>query len=240
MIKMVVIKLGGSVITRGGRVPSVATAVLRRLGKEIAASRRRVVIVHGTGAFGKPPAVKYRYLSGRVRRVSRVPVHRIKAILLKLHASVVEGLCLAGVRAVGSDSASLMTVRRGRISSLEKTPIVRWIKAGMVPVLSGDMLVDSAGGVSVCSSDDMACALAAKLGAEKVVFVTDVDGLCGPVRRMPQDVSGGMAGKMRAALRLAAGGIPSLMINGRKRGRLGAALLGRRVVGSFVEPSKKR
>jgi len=237
---MVVIKLGGSVITRGGKVPSVATSVLRRLGMEIAGSRRRVVIVHGTGAFGKPPAVRYRYLSGRVRRGSKVPVHRIKAILLKLHAAVVEGLCRAGVRAVGSDSACLMTVQRGRISSLEKTPIMRWLKAGMVPVLSGDMLVDSAGGVSVCSSDDMACALAVELGAEKVIFVTDVDGLCGPIRRMPRDVSGGMAGKMRAALRLAAGGTPSLMINGRKRGRLGEALSGRSVVGSLVRPSKKR
>ena len=222
--RIVVIKLGGSVITRGGRKPSVAKGALRRLGRQIAKSGRRVIIVHGTGAFGKPPAIRYGYLEGRVRPGSAVPVAAVKALLLKLHAAVVEELCRAGMRAVSSDSASLMTLRRGGIVSVETGPLRRWLKAGMTPVLSGDMLADSGGGFSVCSSDDMACALAASLGAEKAVFVTDVDGVRGPVRESPSDVSGGMAGKLRAAERLAKKGIPSLMINGLRPGCLGAVL----------------
>ena len=49
---MMIVKLGGSVITRKDRYRSFRRAVTRRLAREIADSGEQVVLVHGAGSFG--------------------------------------------------------------------------------------------------------------------------------------------------------------------------------------------
>ena len=51
------------------------------------------------------------------------------------------------------------------------------LKHGLVPVLSGDMVFDSALGGSVCSGDQVISCLSSKLKISRVVFATDVDGI---------------------------------------------------------------
>src|SRR5262245_45090194 len=63
----IVIKLGGSLITREvRRRPVVERERVLALASEIAGLARPVVLVHGTGAFGKPPAIEHGYLGGRL------------------------------------------------------------------------------------------------------------------------------------------------------------------------------
>lgn len=252
-MRPVVVKLGGSLIARSPRLPAPGSGILRRLGREIAAAGRRAVVVHGTGAFGKPPAERYGYLDGRIANDGRVPVAEIKSRLLSLQAAVVAGLCRSGVRAVAASAADLLRVRAGRISAVDAAPLERWLALGMTPTLCGDILADESGDLRVCSSDEIACALARALDARRVVFATDVDFVLRedgtPVVRLsygerlvlprsPRDVSGGMAGKLRAALALARRGTPSLVVNGLKPGRLNAALRGRHVAGTLVAASR--
>lgn len=118
----------------------------------------------------------------------------------------------------------------------------------------GDLVPDEETGLSVCSGDALVGWLAESLGASRVVFATDVDGVydrppgesgarllevLGPADR-PEgggiegraDVTGAMAGKLVIMRRLAGAGREVLVVNGLVSGRLAAAVRGGQVVRS--------
>jgi isopentenyl phosphate kinase len=56
-------------------------------------------------------------------------------------------------------------------------PVKGYLSLGMVPLLGGDMLYDTAMGFSVGSGDQLAVLLARELGARRLIFAMDVSGI---------------------------------------------------------------
>jgi glutamate 5-kinase len=237
----VVVKLGGSVLAPGSRA-RVRSSVVRRLASELRAAPAPLALVHGTGAFGKPPARRHRYLGGVVRDGAGVPVRRIRAALRRMSAEVCAGLRRGGLSAAVVEPAEVFTQVRGRVRRVRTAPLEAAWARGAVPLLRGDMFREP-GGWRVLSSDEMACALARALRARRLLAVTDRPGvqdgrgrvirrLCAAgLRRLlnalppaPEDVSGGMRGKLERLGRLR--GTRRAVI-GARTGRLRAALCGR-------------
>jgi isopentenyl phosphate kinase len=122
----------------------------------------------------------------------------------------------------------------------------------MVPVISGEIVLDHLRDFAVCSSDAMAARLAVELEAERLIFATDTPGLMsyqtGETTLVEKiepadtglaqwiqptdDVSGGMAAKLAAGFVAARAGIETLIVDGRVRGRLLEALAGLVVPGT--------
>lgn len=248
---MLIIKAGGSVITRKGGRPAFDRPAAARLARALVRLRAPLVLVHGTGSYGKPPAARYGYLSGRIKPGS-APVARIKASLLELHSLFISELAAAGLKPVSCPGCSFFALAGGRPRLTAALALRGWLRRGFTPVINSDIFMSGAG-FRVVSSDALAGALAADLRPELAVFLTDVPGLLGPggallpalsraeflafsrgLRAPRADVSGGMAGKAGEIARILAAGVDAAVLDGRRPEELLKLRAGRRAEGTCI------
>jgi isopentenyl phosphate kinase len=162
---IVLVKLGGSLITDKTRPGAAHRAIIRRLAREIAAwSRRargaRLIVGHGSGSFGHVAAA-----AGGLTGRGAAPHARAQGIshtqhrAADLHAIVVASLDEAGARPFSLAPSSFMTCARGRVARVFADPLFHALDLGLVPVVYGDVVLDRARGAVVVSTEDVFLAL---------------------------------------------------------------------------------
>jgi isopentenyl phosphate kinase len=257
---IVVVKLGGSVITRKREVEKLRPKILARLAGEIAEVRdRRVVLLHGAGSFGHPGARRFGLArppdegTGGAERARGAAI--VSAEVRRLHLVVLRELVRAGASAISVPVATHARNRAGELVHFDPAPFVAALAGGFVPVSFGDVVPDEAWGSSILSADTIAVALVPALGAKRVVFVSDVEGVLeGPLGRkrsvVPEispdtvaalrpasgapDVTGGIRGKATAMLAIAAAGADAGLISGLSDGAVARAIRGDVGYGSWA------
>ncbi len=262
---LVVVKLGGSVITRKREVERARPKVLARLAREIAAvPGRRFVILHGAGSFGHPGAKKFGL--ARAPPPHEDPAARargaaiVAAEVRRLHLLVLRALVGAGLSPASVPIATHARNRDGRIASFDPTPFRDALAGHRVPVSFGDVVPDDTWGFSILSADTIAEALIVPLAPARVVFVSDVPGILeGPsdgrrraAREVTEsvvaalrptgaspDVTGGIRGKAESMRRIARAGVDAGLISGLKDGELSRALRGEDVYGSWARAGSR-
>jgi isopentenyl phosphate kinase len=257
---VVLVKLGGSVITRKREVERLRPKVLARLAREVVDVRdRRVVLLHGAGSFGHPGAKRFGLALPPGAGTSGAERARGAAIVAaevrRLHLAVLRELVRAGGSPASVPMATHARNRAGELVHLDPAPVQAALHDGFLPVSFGDVVPDEEWGSSILSADTIAVALAPALGAERVVFVSDVEGILeGPPgrRRVPvrevtadtvaalapaagnRDVTGGIRGKAKAMLAIAAAGADAGLISGLSDGAVSRAIRGGREYGSWA------
>ncbi|UUZ54249.1 hypothetical protein LP419_38725 [Massilia sp. H-1] len=97
------VKLGGGLITAfsacGNAVPVLNRALLVALAGELRALHCPLIVLHGTGTFGKPPALKYGYMDGRLACERRAVVAEVASQLAQMEADVLACLLEGGLHA---------------------------------------------------------------------------------------------------------------------------------------------
>ncbi|MBU2529980.1 MAG: amino acid kinase [Elusimicrobia bacterium] len=247
---MIVIKLGGSVITVKNKPYTVNFSNIKLIAGEIARAlpkiKEELILVHGTGSFGKPPALKYGYMNGAIKSAA-IPVAKIKSEILRLHCELIKGLVEQGIKAISAPCDSLIEFSGGKIKKINKSHIKKWLKKGFLPVINSDILVDGKC-FAVCSSDNIASSLAGDFNADKLIFLTDVDGVYDDnnnlmkkilksdllelkfhLKKEAEDVSGAMAGKIKQIVAILGQkhNLKIHILNGFSQGRLKGLLLGK-------------
>ncbi|MDD5502336.1 MAG: isopentenyl phosphate kinase [Candidatus Thermoplasmatota archaeon] len=257
---LIIVKLGGSVITdKKSETPKLRTAVLRRLAKEIAASGKRTIIVHGAGSFGHPLAKKYKLNDGLIEESQKKGFALTQASVRRLNLKVIDVLQNAGISAISLPPGAILKCRGGKVAEFGAGAFDGYLRAGLVPVTFGDAVIDESKGFCICSGDLLVEKLACEFEPEKVIFAADVDGIFdrNPAERYAKllreisvgkigkiageksrhtDVTGGMKGKIESIKRIVAKGTQAVVLNGNKKGRLLSALLGKETVCTKVEP----
>lgn len=256
---MIVVKLGGSVITDKSRPLSFDEHVSRRLAEEIVSTGvKDTILIHGGGSFGHYTALTYG-LDRICKPVSQAPLGFLETHMnmRRLTDKLVEAFSSKGLRVYPIQTSSIAITRRGRIDSLYTEPIRLALRMGLTPLLHGDVVFDYEEGFSILSGDQIAVKLALEFEACKVIFVVDVDGVydrdpklggaslireidvksiegmvAGRVGSM--DVTGGMISKLREASILAERGVEVYIVNGLKPGRLYKAIMGLDVEGTRI------
>jgi isopentenyl phosphate kinase len=256
----VIVKLGGSLVTRKREVEKLRPKVLARLAREIAeAGPEPLVVLHGAGSFGHPGAARFDLArapgdpaSDRERRRGAAIV---SAEVRRLHVAVLRELVRAGASPWSVPPATLSRNRAGALDRFDPEPFEAALDAGLLPVSFGDVVLDAEWGTSILSADTIATELARRLGAARVVFATDVLGVLeGPARGRRRiveevadatldalrpaggavDVTGGIRAKVGAMLAIARGGADAALISGLTDGALSRAIRGEAVYGSWA------
>ncbi|MCE7974762.1 MAG: acetylglutamate kinase [Leptolyngbya sp. PLA1] len=224
-----VIKIGGSTLEDIDALAPLWACIAAR-----AAAGERLVLVHGGGKAVDALLARLGMPTTRIEGLRVTPPDQMEIIAGVLAGSVNKRLVGAinaqGGRAVGlclGDGAMLrcdaMTrTPSGTSADLGRVGIVRGgdaaiirtlVADGFTPVVSSIGL-DARGGLLNINADDGASALAASLGADRLVLLTDVPGVRdGAGRTCPSltpraiqgmiergEISGGMIPKVRAAL----------------------------------------
>ncbi len=182
----IVIKYGGAAMTTPELKQSFArdVALLKLVGIN-------PVVVHGGGPdisrFSDRLGLEVKFVHG-LRVTDADTMELVKMVLVgKINKEIVAQLRVAGVQAVGlsGDDANLITARKaehpdgdlgfvGEVASFDTHVLERL--ADFVPVVAS-VGVDEAGQSYNINADTVAGGLAGALGARRVLFLTDVDGL---------------------------------------------------------------
>jgi isopentenyl phosphate kinase len=256
---MILVKLGGSVITDKSRLRTFRRASCERLAKELRHCPS-LSLVHGAGSFGHIEAKKHSLHKGYTDDSQVEHVAAVQRDVRELNLKVLEALISNGIKAVSIPPAAAATFKNGAISRFEPETFERVLDIGLAPVSFGDVVPDESMGFSICSGDLMMEAIAEAFEPKLVVFCADVDGVfdSDPKRSkkaklLPEidrsslkelrrtesrhaDVTGSIYGKLERMLAIAQHCEKCMIVNGNVPGRLEKAVGGQKVVSTVVHP----
>lgn len=257
---MIILKLGGSLLTYKNRKFSLRRRVLNRIASEIKAAAQSLVIVHGGGSYGHPVAYEYRLNEGYREKKQIMGVALTRYAMDEFNRAVVQAFLDAGLKAVSLQTSALAVCEKGEIKFFNAEVVKGFLALDIMPVLYGDVVLDSKTGFCILSGDKIVVYLSKALNADRVVLAVDKDGI---YDRDPEkyedaylyrevtrenyrevlsrlsttagDVTGGVKGKLMELWSLAEEGRESIIINGLVPGRLEKALLGADVKGTRIK-----
>ncbi len=245
---MKILKIGGSFITRKSGYRELETGNLDFMARTIASVWKKgvqdFVLVHGAGSFGHAPVLKYGIKDGVKNEAQKLGYADTHWACNELSQVFVNALIKARVPAISLPPAALIEQKEKRISKFDTGIVQKYLKKGFLPVLYGDVVLDSSLVGSVCSGDQIVSYLGKD--AEFVVLATDVDGVLDDAGKViplitkenfseikkhlktkEGDVTGAMEGKLRELLSLDA---PSYIVNAGHPERIEALMLGKKAV----------
>jgi len=253
--EVLLVKLGGSLITDKTRPETARTEVIERLGREIAeiveGSSLPLIVGHGSGSFGHVAAQESGIHQGVQDPSQLAGVSTTQGQAFKLHRLVVSALREAGVPVFSIVPSSCLVADGGRPDQVWPEPLLEALNLGMVPVVFGDVVMDRQWGASICSTEALFLALAPALGSRgvfvrRIVWLGGTDGvldkdgkaiaeitlddLPGMLSELSgaagTDVTGGIRHRLESAGALARQGIASWIGDGGRPGALGEGLEG--------------
>lgn len=182
MSQMVVLKLGGSILDQ---INPAFFDQLRKLWQE----GIPVIVVHGGGPFvsnwmkqwGKEPV----FVDGQ-RVTDEDTLEIVQMVLSGVNKKLVSELAKRGVPALGISGIDLELLQVvpkdarlglvGEVTKVNKKALDQMMESGWMPVLS-PLGIGEKGQIFNVNADEAAGAVAQKMGAQKLVIVSDVDGI---------------------------------------------------------------
>ncbi len=260
----ILIKLGGSVITEKDKDFTAREETIRRLADEIASSQKPVIVVHGAGSFGHGVAAKYELSYGtREPRQFRM-FSFLRTQMDELRLLVSRALFDVDLRPFPIQPSAIFVTMDGKVFHFDDHALLHALRLGYTPVLHGDAVLDYSRGSSILSGDTIIQLLAKFFSLEKVIFVTDVEGIYDKdpklypdaelLRKLKlpdlirliksdsvggstyEDVTRGMKGKLEAMLPILDANCEVAIINGNRDGALYNVLIGADEHGTFISP----
>ena len=237
--KLMVIKLGGKIFENPAMLDDCARDILllKTVGME-------PVVVHGGGPqldrMLDRLGVEVKKVNG-LRVTDEKTMEVVEMVLSgQLNRAMVMSINMVGGKAVGLAGKDGMMIRArpaqegklgavGEVEQIETSLILELSKSGVIPVIA-PIGVDEQGKIYNINADMAAGAIAAELRAEKMILLTDVEGVkdaagnfvsslhAGEASRMIKDgaISGGMIPKVNCCLEaLRAGVVKAHIVDGR-------------------------
>lgn len=216
---VVILKLGGSVITAKEEPETVDEASLESCARAVGEQAEDLLLIHGAGSFGHYHAEQHGVTVTDGTHDAET-VFAIHDSMRRLNDRVLAELHQQGVAAVGvhplsvahRDDAGTLAIPAGHLATM--------LDAGFAPVLFGDVIADASDGFTVVSGDEIAVTLASALDVDCVGMCSSVPGVLDDDGEVIDhigsladaadalggshgwDVTGGMAEKVRELLRL--------------------------------------
>jgi isopentenyl phosphate kinase len=181
--ELVLLKLGGSVITDKTRPFTARLEVIERLAAEINSALTdrgndlRLIIGHGAGSFGHEVAAKYQTHRGAIAPNSWLGLAEVAAAAAELNYIVMKVLRQAGVPAIKFQPSASTRTRGEQLMYFETFPLKEVLKHGLVPVIYGDVSVDANQGMSIVSTEKLFDNLARELSPNRIILSGHVDGV---------------------------------------------------------------
>jgi isopentenyl phosphate kinase len=177
-------KVGGSVCTaKSENKFEVRTEIIERIVNDIKAARElkkfSLILVHGAGPFGHTNVVNYGINNGIHTEQHVKGFIKTHLDMAALNSHFLLAFEKAGVPAITIDPTACIIQKNKKIFVFD-TRMIELLFAmnpNIVPIMHGDMVLDTKLKGSVISGDAIIPYLAKKLGAKKVLLGSDVAGI---------------------------------------------------------------
>jgi isopentenyl phosphate kinase len=251
---LILLKLGGSLITDKTRPHTPRPEVLTRLAREIAAAQAeypeiQLIIGHGSGSFGHVPAKKYATRQGVNSPEGWRGFVEVWREANALNRLVMDALGEVGLPVMAFPPAAAVIAQGGQVNSWDFAPLRAALSHGIIPIIQGDTIFDSALGGTILSTEDLFDPLARALRPQRILLAGIEPGVWADFPACTRlievispanlgqvalagsaatDVTGGMASKVKQSLELAQAvpGLEVVIFSGEQAGVLQAVLGG--------------
>lgn len=178
----ILVKLGGSLLTdkRAQEMPRLA--VIQRLAQEIQRARieqpdLRVVVGHGSGSFGHVYASTHGTRGGVATAAEWFGFAQTADAAARLNRIVVGELLAAGVPAWSIQPSVALRCADGRVAAGPESTVLAALARGLLPVVFGDVALDSVRGGTIASTEEIFQALDDALLPDKIILAGEVGGI---------------------------------------------------------------
>lgn len=244
---MILIKLGGSIITNKEKPLTLRRKTIENISKNLRKIQEPIIVVHGGGSFGHYWSVKYdmhtkekKYDPQGVAIIKNSMVDLNKVILDSLQKNKLNPYCLPPTDFMSGNKPIPKKVKE----------INEIAKSNFVPVTFGDALWYGNKKTYILSGDKIMSHLAKILKPRLCIFALNEDGLYSDLKSkklIPElknekptlsenkmDVTGGMTRKVEEATKISKMGLNVFFVNGNKPERIVKAIKNKKFDGTLI------
>ena len=188
---VLLIKLGGSIITNKDIPMSLRVDVLKRLVGEIARARQDLsqqktapllVVGHGQGSFAHVPATQYKTIDGFINNESPMGMAIVQDSAAQLNRLVIKEFLEAGIPAVSLYASNCLVTAKRKPEAYFTEVFEQYLKHELFPVTCGDVIVDTKQGCTIWSTEEILSFFAQKFQKKgwkvnQIIHVVEVDGV---------------------------------------------------------------
>ena len=243
---MILIKLGGSIITNKERPLSARRKTIENILKQIKKIKEPKIIVHGGGSYGHYWSVKYDMHTKPAKYDTR-GVSIVKNSMIELNKIILDIAVKNRINAYCLPPTDFMN---GNKSIKNKILTMNDIsKSGLIPITFGDALWFGQKKSYILSGDVIMTTIAKVLKPRLSIFVLNVDGVYSDLKTKKliydfkkekptisinkMDVTGGMTRKITEAVKISKSGLNVFFTNGNKPQRITDAVSGKKFEGTL-------
>mgnify|MGYP001605078008 CR=1 FL=1 len=248
---MILIKLGGSIITNKGKPLSPRKKVVENIAKNLKKIDEPIIIVHGGGSFGHYWSVKYD-MHTKPKKYNIHGVSVVKNSMIDLNKIILNIFVKNKLNPYSLPPTDFMS---GNIPVIKKVKeITKIAKSGLIPITYGDALWYGNKKTYILSGDKIMTHLAKILKPRLVIFALNEDGLYSDIKTKKliyelkgenpkisenkMDVTGGMTRKVDEASIIAKNGMDVFFVNGNKPERIVKAVKNSKYEGTLFRGKK--
>ncbi len=243
---MILIKLGGSIITKKEKPLSAKRKTIDRLAKGLKKIEESVVIVHGGGSYGHYWSVKYD-MHTKEKKYNLRGVSIVKNSMIELNKIILDSLLKNKLNPYSLPPTDFMSGNKPIPKKVRE--IKKIAESGLIPVTYGDALWYGQKKTYILSGDKIMTHLAGILKPRLCIFALDEDGLYSDleskklirelkdqrplISQNVMDVTGGMARKIQESSKISKRGVDVFFVNGGKPERIVKAVKNKKYEGTL-------
>lgn len=178
----VFVKLGGSFITDKQQESVFRPELVRQFGYELQRvldenPNLQFLIGHGSGSFGHVAAQRYGTIHGVNTQSDWRGYAKVANVASELNYLVVKVLEEGELPVIRIQPSASMFAAHGHIVSMSTETINILMEAGLIPVIHGDVSLDTERGGTIVSTEGLFFFLAGPLAVEHIYLLGEVDGV---------------------------------------------------------------
>lgn len=182
MSSLVFLKFGGSLITDKAAPYTPHVDHIRRLADEVREARERdpdlrLLLGHGSGSFGHYAAAPLGTRQGVHTPEQWRGYAEVAAAAARLNRLVTDALLEAGVPVLSLQPSASARCHNGVLIHLEIGPVQEALAHGLIPLIYGDVALDTVRGGTIISTEDIFVYLTGVLAPQRVLLVGRAPGV---------------------------------------------------------------
>jgi len=179
---LTLVKLGGSLITDKNVEKSFKRDVVKRLADEIAMARTsnpelKLIIGHGSGSFGHFAAKRANTINGVRTFAEWHAFANVSNVAAELNYLVCDCLQSSGLPVWHIQPSASLVSDNGEVTSMSITSIEAALSNSLIPIVYGDVSIDSSIGGTIISTEKLFFYLCNVLSVSRVFLLGEVSGV---------------------------------------------------------------
>lgn len=202
---LIFLKLGGSLITDKSQPETARHDVIVRIAGEIKSALKArpdlsLLIGHGSGSFGHVVASRYNTHQGVMDHQGWLGFAKVATAAARLSQIVLEALEAAEVPVFRVQPSASALCSNKKLVHMATQPIKQALRAGLVPLVHGDVAIDELQGGTIISTEDVFNYLARLLKPARILLAGDYSGVLDADNRVIPLITPATLGELRGVL----------------------------------------